>query len=368
MNVPLVDLKPQHIEIAKEVEHGWFDVVESANFILGSQVEQFESEYADFEGAAYCIGVANGTDAIELAARVLNIQAGDEVILPANTFIATALAVIRIGAKPVLVDCEPHTLLIDVEAVARNITSRTKAVIAVHLFGQMAPVEKLQELLDGTQIALIEDAAQSQGARRHQKGMAAIGSLAATSFYPGKNLGAYGDAGAILTNSEVLAKKLRALRNYGSEIKYHHPHIGFNSRLDTLQAVVLLAKLKRLSKWNSMRSEAACRYATMLRGLDSKITLPVVLEENEPVWHLYVVRVNSRNKVLQSLHTDGIGASVHYPTPLHLQEAMSFLGHKAGDFPASEAAANSILSLPIYPGITLEQQAAVVESIKRALS
>lgn len=367
MRVPFVDLLPQHREISLEVEAGWREVTESAAYIMGPQVSQFEQAYAEFESVGHCVGVANGTDAIELAARVVGVEPGDEVILPANTFIATALAVMRLGAKPVLVDCDPESLLIDVEAVSRAITRRTRAVIAVHLYGQIAPVEELASLLEGTGIVLIEDAAQSQGARRHGKGMAAVGAIAATSFYPGKNLGAYGDAGAVLTQSEAYAQRLRAIRNYGSEIKYHHPSCGFNSRLDTMQAVVLLAKLKRLNHWNSLRVEAARRYHSLLAGL-GECSLPVVLPGNDPVWHLYVVRVPNRHAVLKHLLDDGIQAAIHYPVPLHIQGAMEGLGHRRGDFPATEAASDSILSLPIYPGITSEQQETVAESLLRFFS
>jgi dTDP-4-amino-4,6-dideoxygalactose transaminase len=292
---------------------------------------------------------------------------GDEVILPANTFIATALAVSRAGARPVLVDCDRTYQLIDVAAIERRITARTKAIMPVHLFGQMAPIEALVDLAKAKKVLLVEDGAQSQGAVRNGKTSGTIGIAAGTSFYPGKNLGAYGDAGAVTTNSDEIAAKVRALRNYGSEVKYHHPETGFNSRLDTLQAVVLSAKLSRLAGWNEARRKAAGRYSELLAGV-SAVELPRTMPGNEHVWHLYVVRVQNRDAVLAKLNAEGIGAGIHYPIPIHLQGAFAHLGHKAGDFPVAERAAAEILSLPMFPEITADQQARVVEVLKHAVA
>ena len=239
-----------------------------------------------------------------------------------------------------------------------------KAIMPVHLFGQTAPVEELAAIVGDS--AIIEDAAQSQGARRNGKLAGSLGHVAATSFYPGKNIGAYGDAGGVLTDDDELAEHVRNLGNWGSSQKYHHPVIGFNSRLDTMQAVVLSAKLARLADWNKLRQEAADRYAELLQA-GGRVQPPVVLAGNEHIWHVYVVRVPGRDRVLSALHDDGIGAGVHYPIPMHLQGALSFMGHQEGDFPATEAAAREMLSLPMFPGITAEQQDLVVDSLHRAL-
>jgi len=364
--VPLVDLWVQHQQIADEVQRGFARVFESTAFILGDDVRAFEEAFAQFCNVRHCVGVANGTDALELMLRAVGIGMGDEVILPANTFIASALAVARAGATPVLVDADPLYHLIDVHQVERRLGLRAKAILAVHLYGQMAAMEDLQGIAQTAGVTLLEDAAQAQGAKRHGRGIGGWGIAAGTSFYPGKNLGAYGDGGAVLTNSDAVAQKVRALRNYGSEVKYDHPECGFNSRLDTLQAVVLRAKLARLAAWNQARCQAAQRYHELLQGADD-VTVPATLAGNEHVWHLYVVRVARRNEVVKRLNAAGVGAGVHYPVPIHLQGAFKHLGHKRGDFPAAEAAADEILSLPLFPGITPEQQQFVVAELKKAL-
>jgi dTDP-4-amino-4,6-dideoxygalactose transaminase len=365
-HVPLVDLRVQHREIADEIARGFADVLESGAFILGEPVRVFEEAFARFCGVRHCVGVANGTDALELALRALGVGAGAEVVLPANTFVATAAAVVRAGATPVLVDCDPTTHLIDVAQVAHRLGPRTRAVIPVHLYGQVAPMEELASLAARAGVVLVEDAAQAQGATRHGRAAGAFGAAAGTSFYPGKNLGAYGDGGAVLTDADELARKVRALRNYGSEVKYHHPELGFNSRLDTLQAVVLSAKLARLAAWNAARREAARAYDALLARVPG-VTRPVTLAGNEHVWHLYVVRVPGRDRVLERLHAAGVGAGVHYPVPIHLQPAFAGLGHRRGEFPATEAAAAEVLSLPIFPGITRAQQEHVAGALVAAL-
>ena len=314
----------------------------------------------------HCIGVANGTDALEIAMRAVGIGPDDEVIVPANTFIATALGASRAGATPVLVDIDEAHQLIDPSKVEEKITERTKAIVPVHLFGQIAPMAPILEIAKKHDLLVLEDLAQSQGARQNGRRCGGFGHIGGTSFYPGKNLGAFGDAGAVVTTSAALEKKARALRNYGSEIKYHHPETGFNSRMDPLQAAVLSAKLKRLEQWNQQRRDAAARYAAMLEGT-AGVTLPFAAEGNEHVWHLYVVRVAERDRVLNALHEAGIGAGVHYPIPIHLQGAYAHLGHSEGDFPMAEKAAKEILSLPLFPEITEEQQARVVEVLKATL-
>ncbi len=365
-SIPLVDLHFQHRAIAADLEQGLAALYADQAFVLGPPVAEFEREFARFCQVGHCVGVANGTDALELILRALDVGPGQEVILPANTFVATALAVLRAGARPLLVDQDPQTHLLDVAQVADRIGPRTRAVIAVHLYGQMAPLEALEPLTRAAGVALLEDAAQSQGARRHGRCAGSVGLAAGTSFYPSKNLGAYGDAGAILSDDAGLAERARQLRNYGSDVRNHHPLAGFNSRLDSLQAVVLRAKLRHLAAWNQERCRAAARYAALLVDLPD-LELPVVLAGNEPVWHLYVVRVPQRDRVLKQLREGGIGAAIHYPTPLHLQGALGSLGHRRGDFPEAERAAREVLSLPLFPGISAAQQERVADVLGRAL-
>lgn len=364
--VPLVDLAWQHAQVADEVAAGWAEVLAATAFVGGPQVARFEDDFAAYVGVSHCVGVANGTDAIELALRALRIGPGDECVLPANTFIATAEAVVRTGATPVLVDCRADDALIDVDAAAAALTPRTRAVLPVHLYGQAADTAGLAALLPPG-VATVEDAAQSQGARRDGRAAGAGGTIAATSFYPGKNLGAYGDAGAVLTSDDDLAASVRLLGAHGSPRKYEHTALGFNSRMDTLQAVVLSAKLRRLDAWNHERRMAAKRYDALLGGLDG-VTLPVVAPAGEPVWHLYVVQVDRRDEVLAELNGAGIGAGIHYPTPLHLTGAFADLGHGRGAFPVAEAMAGRILSLPLFPGITPGQQERVVDVLAAAVA
>ena len=366
-SIPLVDLAAQHAAVAEEVAEGWRDVLARTSFIAGPQVVTFESEYAAFVGTRHCVGLANGTDAIEIALRALGVGAGDECILPANTFIATAEAVSRAGATPVLVDCaDDGTYLIDTDAVGAVMTPRTRAIIPVHLYGQAAPVERLLPLAGKIGAWVVEDAAQSQGARRGDQGAGTLGHAAATSFYPGKNLGAYGDAGAALTDSDELAARMRMIRDHGSARKYEHDVLGVNSRLDTLQAVVLSAKLRRLAGWNAARRAAAARYDELLSDCGA-VVRPRTLEGNQHVWHLYPVRVPDRDRVLKELQVAGIGAGIHYPVPLHLTAAFAGLGYPEGAFPVAEQAAREMLSLPLFPEITPAQQERVASVLFSAL-
>lgn len=367
MRIPFVDLALQHAEIAAEIESGFARVLREMSLILNEDVARFEADFARFCGRQHCVAVASGTDALELMLRAVGIARDDEVILPTNSYIATALAVVRAGAVPVLVDCEPGQLLIDVERVEQRIGPRTRAILAVDLYGQIAEMEALAVLADAHGLLLLEDAAQAHGATRHGLGIGSRAHAAAISFYPGKNLGAYGDAGGVLTDDQAVSDRVRALRNYGSVVRYHHPEMGFNSRMDSLQAVVLNAKLRRLHAWNEERRLAAARYAELLSDLP-QVSVPGTMTGNCHVWHLYVVRIPHRDAVLSRLNQSGIGAAIHYPKPIHLQGAFQSLGHTAGDFPISEAAAAEILSLPMYPGITPDQQAEVVEHLRRALS
>lgn len=363
--IPLVDLKLAHRRVAEDIRIGFDAVLETASFVLGPAVSAFESEYAMYSEVEHCLGVGNGTDAIELALRGCGIGPGDEVIIPANTFVATAEAVARTGATVVLADITPD-YLIDPTSVAAHLTSRTRAVIGVHLYGQIAPMELLKCIV-GDEVVLIEDGAQSQGARRWGQRSGSIADAAATSFYPGKNLGAFGDAGAVTTNSATIAHRLEALRNHGGVNKYEHLEIGVNSRLDSLQAVVLSTKLAVLDDWNQERREAAARYDALLADIEG-LTLPQVTEGNEHVWHLYVVETDDRDDLVTHLNHAGIGAGIHYPCPIHLVPAFEGLGYRRGDFPVTEAAAARILSLPLFPGITADQQSRVAAVVRDSLA
>ncbi|KQT91955.1 erythromycin biosynthesis sensory transduction protein eryC1 [Marmoricola sp. Leaf446] len=366
MSIPLVDLASQQAEIADEVREGLDRVFERTAFVGGEDVTRFEAEYAAFSGAQHCVGVANGTDALELALRASGVEAGQEVVLPANTFIATAEAVSRTGATPVLVDVDEEHLLIDPGAATAALGPRTGAVVPVHLFGQVAPVDLLLPATGAAGVPVVEDAAQSQGATRHGRGAGTLGAAAGTSFYPGKNLGAAGDAGAVTTDDADLAQRVRVLGAHGSPTKYVHDVIGMNSRLDTVQAVVLRAKLARLEKWNQLRRDAAERYTAMLADVDG-VRVPTTMLGNRDVWHLYVVRLEERDRVLQELIAAGVGAGIHYPTPVHLTGAYAHLGLRAGTFPVTEKAAGEILSLPMFPHLSTEQQERVVDALSTAV-
>lgn len=367
MSIPMVDLAAQQAEIDEEVQAGLKDVFASTAFIGGPAVAEFEAGYSAALNVRHCVGVGNGTDALELALRASGVTPGGEVILPANTFIATAEAVSRLGAVPVPVDVDPVHLLIDPNRVRAAVTSRTQAIVPVHLFGQTAFIEQLRPIAEECGAAIVEDAAQSQGARRFGQSAGSLGTAAGTSFYPGKNLGAAGDAGAVLTNDDAIAAEVRLLSAHGSTVKYHHEVIGMNSRLDTVQAVVLNAKLARLEKWNERRRTAAALYGELLAGLE-EVVLPQSADGNDDVWHLYVVRVPERDRVLRALHEAGIGAGIHYPVPVHLTPAYAHLDYRRGDFPVAEQAAGEILSLPIHPHITPDEQAYVANQLKRAVN
>lgn len=366
MRVPLVDLVAQNAETGDDIRTAVDSVFANASYIGGSDVSAFEQEYAEATGAGYCVGVGNGTDALELALRAAGVTAGGEVILPVNTFIATAEAVSRIGAVPVFADVDDEHLLLDPVAAAAAVTSRTQAVVPVHLFGQVAPVGALRAALGGSDIPIVEDGAQSQGAESADGRAGSLGLVASTSFYPGKNLGAAGDAGAVTTADPEIARTVRLIASHGSEKKYVHDVIGFNSRMDSLQAAVLRVKLRHLADWNRRRRVAAARYEALLAGVDG-VRLPQSAEGNLDVWHLYVVRVADRDRVMARLNEAGIGASIHYPTPLHLTAAYGGHGLGRGAFPVAEEAAGQILSLPLYPHITADQQEFVAEELAEAV-
>ena len=365
--VPLVDLTWQHRQIAAQVEEQVLEIMRSGAFIGGAGVAQFEQDFSTFCGVEHCVGVANGTDALELAMRAAGVAVGDLVALPANTFIATAEAVARIGAQPVLVDCDPDYHLMDPGALESVLHKfRPTAIVPVHLYGQLAPMQEIMQLAEDAGCVVIEDAAQSQGAKQLGRSMGQFGHVTATSFYPGKNLGAYGDAGAVLTDDIELARMVRLLSNHGSEVRYQHEVWGMNSRLDNLQATVLSAKLDKLSEWNDLRRSAAANYNELLADI-SEVRGPTQSVINEHVWHLYVIQTLQRDRVLEGLQARGVGAGIHYPVPVHLQPAFASLGMGVGSFPNAERSANEILSLPIFPGITEDQQDRVVATLRDVL-
>ncbi len=362
--VPMLDLGYQRDVIADEVAAGFARVMSATAFIQGPEVARFEQEFAAYCGVDHVIGVGNGTDALELALRAAGVGAGDEVIVPANTFVATAEAVLRAGAEVVFADCGTD-YLIDPASVAERLTPRTRAVAAVHLYGQTAPVERLREVV-GPATIILEDAAQSQGATRFGRRAGSLGDVAGTSFYPGKNLGAYGDAGAVITSSDEIAERVRALSNHGGTHKYEHNSLGTNSRLDTLQAVVLSAKLAHLDAWNAERREQAAAYRELL-GEVERVVLPTVAEGNVHVYHQFVVRVPDRDQVVTEMHAAGIGVGVHYPLPVHWLPAFHDYRASAGALPVAEGTAHELLSLPIYPGLKRQQQEFVSEVLVSCL-
>jgi dTDP-4-amino-4,6-dideoxygalactose transaminase len=364
--VPFVDLAAQYSTIAEEINEATSKVIRDADFILGREVKLFEEEFAAFCEAKYAVGVDSGTSALELALRAYEIGPGDEVITAANTFIATALAISHAGARPVLVDVDPVTHTIDVAGIARAITPRTRAILPVHLYGRPAEMGPIRQLAGKLGIVVIEDACQAHGARYEGKRVGSLGDAAAFSFYPGKNLGAYGDGGMVVTNDRQVAERLEMLRNYGQKEKYHHLFRGYNRRLDTLQAAILRVKLKYLEKWNSARRWNAKLYHDSLEG--AGVLTPVETLGVESVWHLYVIRSEHRDALKEHFESRGINAGIHYPIPIHLQPAYKDLGYKRGDFPVTEGLARRILSLPMYAELTSEQVEFVALTIRDFMS
>jgi dTDP-4-amino-4,6-dideoxygalactose transaminase len=361
--LPFVDLAAQHAAIRDEVAAAMERVVREADFILGHDVESFEKEFARYCECEYGVGVDSGTSALELALRAYGVGPGDEVIVPANTFIATALAVSCTGATPVLVDIDPATYTIDVTGLADAITSRTKAVIPVHLYGQPADMDPILDIARQRGLVVIEDACQAHGARYKGRRVGSLGHAAAFSFYPSKNLGACGDGGMFVTNDMDAAKSLQMLRNYGQTKKYHHQTCGYNRRLDNLQAALLRIKLKYLDTWNNARRERAEAYGRLLRNV---VLAPVPAPYSEPVWHLYVIEINGadRDGLQAHLGEQGIGTAIHYPIPIHLQPAYRGLGYPNGKFPITERVAESILSLPMYPELPLDRIQEVADAVR----
>jgi dTDP-4-amino-4,6-dideoxygalactose transaminase len=363
MNIPFLELKQPYIELKDELDCAYQRVMDSGWYILGEEVEAFEKEFAMYCGGRYCVGVGNGLDALHLILRAYGIGPGDEVIVPTNTFIATWLAVSYAGARPVPVEPDPRTYNLDPERVEAAVTSHTRAIIPVHLYGQPADMDAIIEIANARGLKVIEDAAQAHGARYKGRKTGTLGDSSGFSFYPSKNLGAMGDSGAIVTNDATLAESLRLLRNYGSRVKYDHKAQGFNSRLDPLQAAFLRVKLRHLNEWNARRSAVATRYLDKLKDIPGLI-LPTVPAWVEPVWHLFVIRHSSRDALQNHLQKEGVGTLIHYPVPPHLSEAYRARGWEAGDFPLAEQLADTVLSLPIGPHLSEEAQEHVICSIR----
>lgn len=371
--IPFMNLPAQYAKIKPEIQQAINGVLDSAGFIMGPEVQLFEQEFASFCQANYCVGVSNGTDALILALEALGVGPGDLVITVPNTFIATTEAITRVRAKPVFVDINPDTLLIEPhrledrikELVGKNLP--VKAVIAVHLYGQPCPMDDINEIAGRYGLKVIEDAAQAHGAEFKGQRAGTLGDAACFSFYPGKNLGAYGDAGAVVTNNQQVAQRIAMLRNHGRTQKYEHLMEGYNCRLDSIQAAVLRVKLKYLDQWTEKRIVNARHYGEGLAGLSS-IKLPAVAQGVKHVYHLYVVRVKQREGLQKYLKEAGISTGVHYPIPLHLQPAYQYLGYRPGDFPVAEEASREILSLPMDAEISQDQIDYISQCVKKWLS
>jgi dTDP-4-amino-4,6-dideoxygalactose transaminase len=365
MTIPFVDLQAQYRTIKTEIDEAIRRVLDTSAFVLGREVEAFERAFAEYVGARECVGVSNGTAAIQLALTACRIGAGDEVIVPANTFFATAEAVSTAGATPVFVDCDDYST-IDVGQIESAINERTRAIVPVHLYGQPADLDPIFEIARRHNLVVIEDAAQAHGARYRSRRVGALARAGCFSFYPGKNLGAYGEGGAVVTDDAEVARRVRMLRDHGSERKYHHEIVGYNFRLEGIQGAVLAVKLKHLDGWNELRRAHAARYRELLAPLEAAgaLRLPREREYAEHVYHLFVVQTDGRDELQKHLNDAGIQTGIHYPVPVHLQPAYASLGHREGDFPESERQARRVLSLPMFAELTGEQIEHVAEVIK----
>ena len=353
MKVPFLDLEAAYLELKDEIDAAVARVLASGWYILGEEVEAFESEFAEYCEAHHTVSIGNGLDALHLALRAMDVGPGDEVIVPSNTYIATWLAVSHTGARPVPVEPVEATYNLDPTKIEAALTKHTKVILPVHLYGQPADLDPILDIAHRYGLRVLEDAAQAHGARYRGKRIGTHGDAVAWSFYPGKNLGALGDGGAVTTDCREIADRIRVLRNYGSRMKYVNEEQGYNSRLDPIQAAVLRGKLKYLDDWNARRTDIAARYQAALAG--TAIVLPTVPEQADPVWHLYVIRTPQRETLRCHLSESGIGSLCHYPIPPHLQRAYADHGYKAGDFPIAETMANEVLSLPIGPHLADNQ-------------
>jgi dTDP-4-amino-4,6-dideoxygalactose transaminase len=365
--IPLLDLVAQYQSIQPEIDAAIQGVLQSGHFILGSEVSAFEEEIAVYLGVQFGIGVASGTDALILALRALDIGPGDEVILPAYTFFATISAVLHVGAQPVLVDIDPETYCMDMGQIRNKITPNTRALIAVHLYGHPADMDILIEMAAEYGFKIIEDNAQAIGADYQGRKAGCLGDIGCLSFFPSKNLGGYGDGGMVVTNDNNLAQRIKMLRTHGWEKKYFPEILGYNSRLDTLQAAILRVKLQHIDDWNNRRREIADFYNRRLSGF-SGITTPIETSGNKHVYHLYVLRLPERDHVQDYLKQRSIATGIYYPQPLHLTQACHHLGYREGGFPVSEKASDETLAIPIYPDLTQDQMDTVVSEIRNSLS
>jgi dTDP-4-amino-4,6-dideoxygalactose transaminase len=361
-NIPFLDLKAPYLELKAELDEAYQRVMTSGWYILGEEVDSFEREFAAHCGVKHCIGVGNGLEALHLILRAYEIGPGDEVIVPSNTYIATWLAVSYSGARPVPVEPDERTYNLNPERIEAAITPNTRAILAVHLYGQTAEMDAINTLARKYGLKVIEDAAQAHGARYQGKSAGSLGDAAGWSFYPGKNLGAQGDAGAVTTNDDALADKVRMLRNYGSKQKYYNLAKGYNSRLDEIQAAFLRVKLKYLEEWNARRTRLAGLYCELLQ--DTDLILPFVPAEMQAAWHVFVVRTGRREGLQNYLQAKGIGTLIHYPVPPHLQPAYQEFGFSAGSFPISERIHNEVLSLPMGPHLSIADLECVVHAIQ----
>lgn len=363
MKIPFVDLKRLHSDILPEINSAIQDVIDKNAFILGKAVTDFENDFAKAHDVKHCIGVSSGTDANHLALWSHEIKEGDEVIIPVNTFIATAWGATLCGAKPVFVDCEKDSYNLDPQKLESKITENTKAVVAVHLYGQPADIDSIKSITDKFNLILTEDAAQSHIAEYKEKKAGGLSKVSSFSFYPGKNLGAFGEAGAVLTNDDELAQKIRMLRDHGSDKKYYHKIYGHNYRMEGIQGAVLGVKLKYLNNWTEMRRAAAKRYKELLKDIP-EIILPKEMEYSRHVYHLFVIQTKQREKLQRFLNENGVSTGLHYPVPLHLQECFGHLGYKEGDFPVAEKLSDECLSLPMFPHLTDDETEYVCDKIK----
>lgn len=365
MSIPLLDLKAQYASVRPEIDDAISQVIDGTSFIGGPKVKELEEEIAAFCGTKFAVGCASGTDALILALEALGVGAGDEVITTPFTFVATAESISQVGAKPVFVDIEPLTYNIDPSLIETAVTERTKAIMPVHVFGQAADMDPIVETARANSLKVVEDACQAIGGSYRGMPIGSIGDAAAFSFFPSKNLGCAGDGGMITTDDEALAQTTAKLRTHGTGKKYYHDLLGHNSRLDALQAAILLVKLPHLREWNSLRRRKAAVYDRLLA--DAPVVTPARADYAEHVYHLYIIRTSRRDVVTQALTDAGIGTGVYYPAPLHMQEVYRELGHKKGDLPVSEAACEETLALPLFPEITEEQQRRVVDVVLSAV-
>jgi dTDP-4-amino-4,6-dideoxygalactose transaminase len=360
--IKFLDFQPMHAQIREEMQHAFQRVYDSHWYIQGKELTQFETEYAQFSRTQFAVGVSNGLDALVLALRSLHIGPGDEVIVPSNTYIATALAVSHVGATPVFVEPRMETYNINPDLIPQAITKKTKAIMPVHLYGQACEMDNIMEIAKAHNLYVVEDNAQAHLSSYNGKLTGSFGDANGTSFYPGKNLGALGDAGAVTTNNEELANRIKTLRNYGSAVKYYNEEIGYNNRLDELQAAFLRVKLNYLQEWTNQRKEIAQWYNEALEHRND-LVLPYIHKSADHVYHLYVVRTSNREKMQQELTEKGVQTMIHYPVPPHLQKAYKHLGYKEGDFPIAEEIARTCLSLLVWPGMKHDEIVQISESI-----